>query len=164
MLARWIDAGSPGRRASRSPGPGPCLPLKPRQPDLPPAVDGRDQPDRPDRRRLLRRAQGRAAGSRSTTRLPPPRLLDLSACCRRPSELDAFLADTGAGQAANGSCAGCSTTTARYAEHWLTFWNDLLRNDYRGTGYIDGGRKQITAWLYQVASARTSRTTSSSAS
>src|SRR5918993_1939019 len=35
-----------------------------------------------------------------------------------------------------------------YAEHWLTFWNDLLRNDYRGTGYIDGGREQISAWLY----------------
>ncbi len=37
-----------------------------------------------------------------------------------------------------------------YAEHWLTFWNDLLRNDYRGTGFIDGGRKQISAWLYQA--------------
>jgi hypothetical protein len=36
-----------------------------------------------------------------------------------------------------------------YAEHWLTFWNDLLRNDYAGTGYIDGGRQQISAWLYQ---------------
>jgi len=36
-----------------------------------------------------------------------------------------------------------------YAEHWLTMWNDLLRNDYVGTGYIDGGRKQITNWLYQ---------------
>ncbi len=35
-----------------------------------------------------------------------------------------------------------------YAEHWLTFWNDMLRNDYKGTGYIDGGRKQITTWLY----------------
>ena len=35
-----------------------------------------------------------------------------------------------------------------YAEHWLVFWNDLLRNDYAGTGYIDGGRKQITGWLY----------------
>lgn len=35
-----------------------------------------------------------------------------------------------------------------YADHWLSFWNDLLRNDYRGTGYIDGGRKQITNWLY----------------
>ena len=36
-----------------------------------------------------------------------------------------------------------------YAEHWLTFWNDLLRNDYQGTGYIDGGRKPISVWLYQ---------------
>ena len=36
----------------------------------------------------------------------------------------------------------------RYAEHWLSFWNDLLRNDYQGTGYIDGGRKSITDWLY----------------
>jgi hypothetical protein len=35
-----------------------------------------------------------------------------------------------------------------YAVHWLTFWNDALRNDYRGTGYIDGGRTQITQWLY----------------
>jgi len=38
----------------------------------------------------------------------------------------------------------------RYAEHWLTFWNDALRNDYRGTGYIDGGRKQITGWLFSA--------------
>lgn len=35
-----------------------------------------------------------------------------------------------------------------YAQHWLTFWNDALRNDYKGTGYIDGGRKQITSWLF----------------
>lgn len=36
-----------------------------------------------------------------------------------------------------------------FAEHWMTFWNDLLRNDYAGTGFIDGGRKQITSWLYE---------------
>lgn len=35
-----------------------------------------------------------------------------------------------------------------YADHWLTFWNDLLRNDYKGAGFIDGGRKQISEWLY----------------
>ncbi len=35
-----------------------------------------------------------------------------------------------------------------YAANWMTFWNDALRNDYAGTGYIDGGRKQITEWLY----------------
>src|SRR5579863_958025 len=35
-----------------------------------------------------------------------------------------------------------------YTAHWLTFWNDLLRNAYHGTGFTDGGRKQITGWLY----------------
>lgn len=35
-----------------------------------------------------------------------------------------------------------------YAQHWLSFWNDALRNDYSGTGYITGGRFNITKWLY----------------
>lgn len=35
-----------------------------------------------------------------------------------------------------------------YTLHWLSFWNDLLRNDYSGTGFITGGRRQITDWLY----------------
>lgn len=35
-----------------------------------------------------------------------------------------------------------------YAQHWLSFWNDALRNDYTGTGYITGGRFDITKWLY----------------
>jgi hypothetical protein len=33
-----------------------------------------------------------------------------------------------------------------YAEHWITFWNDLLRNDEQTN--IDGLRKPITSWLY----------------
>jgi len=37
-----------------------------------------------------------------------------------------------------------------YALNWLSFWNDLLRNDYQGTGYIDGGRKAISQWLYSA--------------
>lgn len=36
-----------------------------------------------------------------------------------------------------------------YVQHWLSFWNDALRNDYSGTGYITGGRTDITKWLYQ---------------
>jgi hypothetical protein len=35
-----------------------------------------------------------------------------------------------------------------YALHWMTFWNDALRNSYRGTGFIDRNRTQITAWLF----------------
>ncbi len=35
-----------------------------------------------------------------------------------------------------------------YADHWITYWNDLLRND-EGVNYI-GARKSITTWLYQA--------------
>ena len=35
-----------------------------------------------------------------------------------------------------------------YSAHWMTFWNDLLRNGYDGTGFITGGRSQVTGWLY----------------
>src|SRR5258708_1003229 len=33
-----------------------------------------------------------------------------------------------------------------YAENWMAFWNDLLRNDEQTN--IDGLRKPITVWLY----------------
>jgi hypothetical protein len=34
-----------------------------------------------------------------------------------------------------------------YAEQWMSFWNDLLRNDEQTN--IDGLRKPITPWLYE---------------
>ncbi len=37
-----------------------------------------------------------------------------------------------------------------YVQHWLSFWNDALRNDYTGTGYITGGRINISKWLYEA--------------
>ena len=36
-----------------------------------------------------------------------------------------------------------------YAEHWLTFWNDWLVNDYDGEGIETGDRVQITKYLYE---------------
>ena len=41
------------------------------------------------------------------------------------------------------------TRSDDYTQHWLSFWNDALRNDYSGTGYITGGRFGITEWLYE---------------
>ena len=35
-----------------------------------------------------------------------------------------------------------------YAEHWMTFWNDLLRNDEQS--FILVTRYPITQWLYQA--------------
>jgi mono/diheme cytochrome c family protein len=66
-----------------------------------------------------------------------------------PEELEAFVAS----HQSNKRSALVKRLLARkdaYAQNWLTFWNDLLRNDYRGTGYIDGGREQITKWLYSA--------------
>jgi len=48
----------------------------------------------------------------------------------------------------NGLVKTLLSQDAEYAQHWITFWNDRLRNDFEGTGYIDGGRKQITDWLF----------------
>ncbi|MEQ1851736.1 MAG: DUF1549 domain-containing protein [Chthoniobacteraceae bacterium] len=62
-------------------------------------------------------------------------------------QLDAFERDTAADKRA-ALVRSLLADKRGYADHWLTFWNDLLRNDYKGTGFIDGGRKQITGWLH----------------
>ena len=66
-----------------------------------------------------------------------------------PAELDAFLADELPDKRER-LVGQLLADNQRYAEHWLAFWNDLLRNDYKGAGYIDEGRKQITDWLYSA--------------
>jgi hypothetical protein len=68
-----------------------------------------------------------------------------------PEELEAFVAD-GAPDKRERLVWRLLNDKTKYTEHWLSFWNDLLRNDYKGTGYIDGGRKQITPWLYKALS------------
>src|SRR6185503_11874319 len=73
--------------------------------------------------------------------------LDTIGLLPTPAELDAFVADRVADKRTR-LVARLLADNQRYAEHWLSFWNDLLRNDYKGTGYTDGGRKQITSWLY----------------
>ncbi|MBI3467893.1 MAG: DUF1549 domain-containing protein [Planctomycetes bacterium] len=64
-----------------------------------------------------------------------------------PAQLTAFAEDKSADKRA-ALVDKLLSDRHNYAVHWMTFWNDLLRNDYRGTGYIDGGRQQITGWLY----------------
>ncbi|NUM53187.1 MAG: DUF1549 domain-containing protein [Candidatus Hydrogenedentes bacterium] len=64
-------------------------------------------------------------------------------------ELDAFIADTAADKHAK-LVDKLLADNLGYAENWMTFWNDHLRNDFTGTGYIDGGRKQITQWLFDA--------------
>jgi hypothetical protein len=74
--------------------------------------------------------------------------LDLIGLLPSPAELDAFVRDS----AADKRTVLVQRLLSRredYAVHWLAFWNDLLRNEYRGTGFIDDGRRQITGWLFR---------------
>ena len=74
--------------------------------------------------------------------------LDLLGILPEPYEVRSFVSDRDPNKRAN-LIRSLLARDVDYADHWLTFWNDLLRNDYKGTGFIDGGRKQITKWLYQ---------------
>ncbi|MCO6456446.1 MAG: DUF1549 domain-containing protein [Pirellulaceae bacterium] len=149
LLARWIDEGATWEAGFSF---GPRLyepPLKPRLPELPPAVAERTHPvDRILDAYLAQR------------NLQPPRPLDDAAFQRRasldligllptPDERQAFLDDRSPDKRAR-LVRSLLDRDIDYAEHWLTFWNDLLRNDYAGTGFITGGRKQISAWLYEA--------------
>ncbi|HEX2473227.1 MAG TPA: PSD1 and planctomycete cytochrome C domain-containing protein [Lacipirellulaceae bacterium] len=149
ILRKWIDAGLPWEPgfsfAPRDYEP----PLRPRRPELPPAIDGRTNP--------VDRILDTYLAERN---LPRPQPIDDAQFMRRVhldligllptrESLHAFLADTN--PAKREQLVDQLLADKRgYAEHWLSFWNDLLRNDYAGTGYIDGGRKQISSWLYRA--------------
>jgi mono/diheme cytochrome c family protein len=75
--------------------------------------------------------------------------LDTIGLLPSPAELDAFEKDQSTDKRVK-LVTKLLNRDEPYAEHWMSFWNDLLRNDYKGTGYIDGGRKQITVWLYNA--------------
>ena len=73
--------------------------------------------------------------------------LDVIGLLPPPDSVDAFIKDSNPGKRE----IMVQRLLARnddYAQQWLTFWNDALRNDYTGTGYITGGRFDITKWLY----------------
>ncbi|TPW01526.1 MAG: hypothetical protein FD129_3351, partial [bacterium] len=75
--------------------------------------------------------------------------LDLIGLLPPTEELEAFLSDRSPDKRSR-LVDRLLGDDLRFAEHWLTFWNDLLRNDYAGTGYIDGGRAPITTWLWRA--------------
>ena len=147
LIKAWIDEGLKWEDGYTFRAAAYVAPLKPRRPTLPPARDGLDHPID----RIL-------AAYNASQKLTPSARLDEVAFLRRSSldvigllpttqQLDAFLKDSAADKRTRWIRRLLDDRRA-YADHWLTFWNDLLRNDYSGTGYIDGGRKQITGWLY----------------
>ncbi len=149
VLRRWVDAGLPWEEGFAFEKPAWEPPLQPRRPELPAAREGRDHPvdrlldawmaerkieatDPLSDEAFLRRVSMDITGLLPSAEVRAAFLKDASPG-KRTALIDALLADREA-----------------YAGHWMTFWNDLLRNDYAGTGYIDGGRRQITSWLYRA--------------
>jgi hypothetical protein len=124
------------------------LPLKPRRPELPPVVDQRSNPlDRIVDAYFIANDVGRP--SVAVDRVFLRRVhLDVIGLLPEPDVLKAFVADTDRDKRQR-LIGNLLANDVAYTEHWLTFWNDLLRNDYTGTGFITGGRKQITPWLYK---------------
>jgi len=149
LLAAWIDAGAPWepgftfKKQSYEP------PLKLRRPALPQAMAGRNHPlDRILDAHMLKQKSQRPepiddAGFARRV------YLDITGMLPPPQALKSFLADPAPYKRSKLSAALLDDKQA-YATHWLSFWNDLLRNDYAGTGYIDGGRKPISQWLYRA--------------
>ena len=146
-LRAWVEQGATWTEGFAFKQPAYEPPLRPRRPTLPAAHDGRTHP-------IDRVLDGWLAEKGASA----PPVADDGAFLRRVSldlvgllpsaeEARAFVADRRPDKRA----ALVRSLLARnvdYADHWMVFWNDLLRNDYAGTGYIDGGRKQITNWLY----------------
>jgi len=152
VFTRWIDAGAPWDEgfAFESTSWEPALAL--RQIELPPADEGRTNPvDRVID--AYHREQGIARPARCDDRTFIRRVsLDLVGLLPEPAAVEAFVADPDPAkrQRLIGQLLAADFDhRLRYAEHWLSFWNDLLRNDYTGTGFITGGRRQITSWLHQ---------------
>ena len=146
LLRAWIDQGAKwdaevsfARLEPRN--------LKPRMPVLPPSAQKFSDPVDAFVDVYFRTHRGRWARPVDDAVYARRVFLDVIGLLPTPAELAGFVSD----RAPDKRERLVQSLLARpddYAQHWLTFWNDLLRNDYRGTGYIDGGRKQITPWLY----------------
>lgn len=147
-LRRWIDQGLPWEAGFTFAESRYEPPLRPRRVELPPAAAGRENPVDRILDAYLAEHQISAPEAASDAEFLRRVSLDIVGLLPEPEALDAFLADASPDKRGH-IVRALLADDIGYAEHWLTFWNDLLRNDYAGTGFITGGRKQISAWLYR---------------
>ncbi|HEU4935386.1 MAG TPA: DUF1549 domain-containing protein [Vicinamibacterales bacterium] len=74
--------------------------------------------------------------------------LDVWGLLPTPDELQRFLDDRSADKR-TALVTALLGDNEKYAEHWMSFWNDLLRNEDGVTYFSEtAGRKSITDWLY----------------
>jgi len=145
VIALWIKQGAPWADTSLKVFREAPLALKrPELPSTPPETahpidkfvhvyfeeQGIEWPDLIDDRQFIRRAY-----------------LDITGLLPKPAEIQQFEDDASTNKRQQ-LVEDLLSDKENYTLHWLSFWNDLLRNDYSGTGFITGGRQQITDWLY----------------
>lgn len=145
VVRAWIDEGARPKRDAPAARPNWIPPMALRKPEIP-----RSAAANPIDRFLLAYFQKRG--------IAPPKPVGDAVFARRayldiwglpptPEQLAAFVESREAGkrEALAQKLLGHSVN---YSEHWITFWNDLLRND-EGVNYA-GSRKPITGWLLRA--------------
>lgn len=148
VLKAWIDQGLAWESGFTFKISTYAAPLKLRRVELPAAKDGRDHAVDRLVDGYYARKKMQAPVDADDVAFARRLYLDLIGLLPTPAEVDTFLKDLA--QDKRQRLAQKLLAERRTgAEHWLSFWNDVLRNDYIGTGYIDGGRQQISSWLYQ---------------
>ncbi|MBI3880887.1 MAG: DUF1549 domain-containing protein [Verrucomicrobia bacterium] len=147
LLRAWIDGGAQWDDGFAFKKPAYEPPLKPRRPELPRVVRGRTNAVDRILDAHLARTKVKTPVAIGDGEFARRVHLDIIGLLPEPAALEKFLTDKSKDKRAT-LVRELLDRNVDYAEHWLSFWNDLLRNDYAGTGYVDGGRKQITKWLY----------------
>ncbi len=148
LIRRWIDEGARETPAS-PPAPPPWeAPIEPTRPPLPaPVWAAWSSPiDR------------FVASYLHLQSVPEPAVVSDAVFARRaylaiwgllptPEQLQAFVGDRSPAKR-DALVTALLAEDRKYAEHWISFWNDLLRNE-DGVSYFseDAGRKSITTWL-----------------
>ncbi len=146
MLEYWIQQGAPWPS-----GPEKSLyrvaALEPRMPTIPKAMSGLNQPIDlfvNDYFKKNKISWQKSVDDKTYIRRV---YLDVTGLLPSPESISAFVSDTRPNKR-EVLVDKLLANNEGYAQHWLTFWNDALRNDYSGTGYITNGRFGITKWLY----------------
>ncbi len=149
LIRRWIDEGARPTPTS-APAPPPWeAPLTLDRPDLPrTAWPAWSQPlDRLVSAYLIEEGV-REPVLVTDLRFARRAYLDIWGLPPSPEELRAFIADRSPDKRTR-LAAALLADSQKYADHWISFWNDLLRNE-DGVSYFseEAGRKSITDWLH----------------
>ena len=148
VIDYWIQKGAPWPEGQDAKNVFRLAKLEPRNPPLPPATDNLINPiDRWTNQYFVKHktAWAKPVNDRIYLRRI---FMDIIGLLPRPEDFETFSKDNRPDKRALW-VRQLLNREDDYAQQWLTFWNDALRNDYTGTGYITKGRYNITDWLYK---------------